>query len=150
MSDIIVAIFFVSTLVGLKKPVFGGVVGLIFTLVYCFFSAGNEVYLWIALPILGFILGFLFPTSIRWLFSGYKGGRGKSKPGVTYIGGFGRTGQYFGKWSPGIIPAKDEETEWIHNKDLRRERTISIIIRYCSAPLILLAAILAFHFLNIG
>jgi hypothetical protein len=136
--------------VGLKKPVFGGIAGLIFTLIYCFFSAGNEVNVWIVLPILGLILGFSFPISIRWLFSGYKGARGKSKPGVTYIGGFHRTGQYFGKWSPGIIPAKDEETEWIYNKDLRRERTISIIIRYCSAPLILLAAILAFHFLHLG
>jgi len=84
------------------------------------------------------------------LFSGLKGGRGKTEPGTTYIGGFGvgRAGQFFGKWSEGIIPSDNEKTEWIEDEQEGRERKIGILIRYLFAPIILLIAIIAFSLLH--
>jgi hypothetical protein len=101
------------------------------------------------LPIFGALFGFLCPLSVRWLFSGLKGGRGKTEPGTTYIGGFGigRAGQFFGKWSEGIIPSDNEETGWIEDEQEGRERNFGIVIRYLSA-IILLIAIIAFSLLH--
>jgi hypothetical protein len=55
----------------------------------------------------------------------------------------GRAGQYLGKWSEGIIPSKDEEADWIYDSQSKRERIIGIIIRYFSAPIILIIAMIA-------
>ena len=145
MSDIFLVIFFVSIFIGLKKPIYGGFAGLIIGLIFCFFTIEFYNHNWIFIPVASYFLGLILPLSVRWLFSGYRGGRGKTNPGVTYIGGFGvgRAGQYFGKWSEGIIPSLDEETEWIYDKQSKRERIIGIIIRYVSAPVILLIAMIA-------
>jgi len=99
----------------------------------------------IFIPVASYFLGLILPLSVRWLFSGYRGGTGKTNFGVTYIGGFGvgRAGPYFGKWSEGIIPSKDEEADWIYDNQSKRERIIGIIIRYVSAPIILLIAMIA-------
>lgn len=142
MSDIIVVIFFVASMVGLKKPIYGSISGLILSIAYCYFSTDINIYSWFLLPIFGAIFGLLLPISIRWLFSGLRGGRGKTEPGVTYIGGFGigRAGQFFGKWSEGIIPTE--------NEDERRERNIGILIRYLSAPIVLILALVAFMLLR--
>lgn len=150
MSDIIVVIFFVASMVGLKKPIYGSISGLILTIAYCYFSTDINIYSWFLLPIFGAIFGLIFPISIRWLFSGLRGGRGKTEPGVTYIGGFGigRAGQFFGKWSEGIIPTENEETGWLENEDERRERNIGILIRYLSAPIVLILALVAFMLLR--
>lgn len=150
MSDIIVVIFFVASMVGLKKPIYGSISGLILSIAYCYFSTDINIYSWFLLPIFGAIFGLLLPISIRWLFSGLRGGRGKTEPGVTYIGGFGigRAGQFFGKWSEGIIPTENEETGWLENKDERRERNIGILIRYLSAPIVLILALVAFMLLR--
>ena len=150
MSDIIVVIFFVASMVGLKNPIYGSISGLILSIAYCYFSADINIYSWFLLPIFGALFGLLLPISIRWLFSGLRGGRGKTEPGVTYIGGFGigRAGQFFGKWSEGIIPTENEETGWLENEDERRERNIGILIRYLSAPIILLLALVAFMLLT--
>ena len=150
MSDIIVVIFFVSSMVGLKKPIYGSISGLILTIAYCYFSTDINIYSWFLLPIFGALFGLLLPISIRWLFSGLRGGRGKTEPGVTYIGGFGigRAGQFFGKWSEGIIPTENEETGWLENEDERRERNIGILIRYLSAPIVLILALVAFMLLR--
>ena len=150
MSDIIVVIFFVASMVGLKKPIYGSISGLILSIAYCYFSTDINIYSWFLLPIFGAIFGLLLPISIRWLFSGLRGGRGKTEPGVTYIGGFGigRAGQFFGKWSEGIIPTENEETGWLENEDERRERNIGILIRYLSAPIVLILALVAFMLLK--
>jgi len=150
MSDIIVVIFFVASMVGLKKPIYGSVSGLILSIAYCYFSTDINIYSWFLLPIFGALFGLLLPISIRWLFSGLRGGRGKTEPGVTYIGGFGigRAGQFFGKWSEGIIPTENEETGWLENEDERRERNIGILIRYLSAPIVLILALVAFMLLR--
>jgi hypothetical protein len=149
MSDIVVVIFFIATIVGIKRPIYGSIAGLVVSIGYCYI--GNNVGLssWILIPVFGALFGFGFPLSVRWLFSGLRGGRGKNEPGTTYIGGFGvgREGQYFGKWADGIIPSDNEETGWIDNKQERRERNIGILIRYLSAPIILLLAIIAFGLL---
>ena len=136
-------------MVGLKKPIYGSISGLILSIAYCYFSTDINIYSWFLLPIFGAIFGLLIPISIKWLFSGLRGGRGKTKPGVTYIGGFGtgRAGQFFGKWSEGIIPTENEETGWLENKEERRERNIGILIRYLSAPIVLILAIIAFMLL---
>ena len=42
----------------------------------------------------------------------------------------------------GVIPSRDEETEWINDSQSKRERIIGIIIRYVSAPIILLIAMI--------
>lgn len=150
MIDIIVAIFFISIPVGLDKPLYGSIVGLVFSSGYCFFAQNIEIYHWFIYPVVGALLGYLFPIAARWFFSGYKGGRGKTKPGVTYIGGFGvgRAGQYFGKWSEGIIPTENEEAGWIKNKAKKRERYIGILIRYLSGPIILLLVYIILGYLN--
>jgi phosphate/sulfate permease len=150
MSDIIVAIFFIATIVGLKRPIYGSIAGLMLSIGYCYWGTNIGLYSWILIPIFGALLGFLFPLSVRWLFSGLKGGRGKTEPGTTYIGGFGvgRAGQFFGKWSEGIIPADNEETGWIEDEQEGRERKIGILIRYLSAPIILLITIIAFSLLH--
>ena len=145
MSDIFPVIFILSILIGLKKPIYGGFAGLLIGLAFCFFTINFYNHQWIFIPVASYFLGLILPLSVRWLFSGYRGGRGKTNPGVTYIGGFGvgRAGQYFGKWSEGIIPSQDEETDWIYDNQSKRERIIGIIIRYVSAPIILLIAIIA-------
>ena len=150
MSDIIVAIFFIATLVGLKRPIYGSVAGLLLSIGYCYFKTNISIYSWVLMPIFGALFGFVFPLSVGWLFSGVRGGRGKTEPGTTYIGGFGvgRAGQFFGKWSEGIIPTDNEETEWIENSQERRERRIGILIRYLPAPIILIIAIIAFSLLH--
>ena len=150
MSDIIVAIFFIATIVGLKKPIYGSIVGLVLSMGYCYFGTNIGLYSWVLIPIFGALFGFVFPLSVRWLFSGLRGGRGKTEPGTTYIGGFGvgRAGQFFGKWSEGIIPSDNEETGWIEDEKERRERRMGILIRYLSAPIILLIAIIAFSLLH--
>ena len=141
MSDIFPVIFFVSILTGLKKPIYGGFAGLLIGLAFCFFTINFYHHQWIFIPVASYFLGLILPLSVRWLFSGYRGGRGKTNPGVTYIGGFGvgRAGQYFGKWSEGLIPSQDEE----YDNQSKRERIIGIIIRYVSAPIILLIAMIA-------
>jgi len=150
MSDVIVAIFFIATIVGLRKPIYGSIAGLVLSIGYCYFGTNIGLYSWVLIPIFGALFGFVFPLSVRWLFSGLRGGRGKTEPGTTYIGGFGvgRAGQFFGKWSEGIIPSENEETGWIEDEQERRERTIGILIRYLSAPIILLIAIIAFCLLH--
>jgi phosphate/sulfate permease len=150
MSDIIVAIFFIATIVGLKKPIYGSIAGLVLSIAYCYFGTNIGIYSWVLTPIFGALFGFVFPLSVRWLFSGLKGGRGKTEPGTTYIGGFGvgRAGQFFGKWSEGIIPSDNEETGWIDDEQERRERRIGILIRYLSAPIILLITIIALSLLH--
>ena len=152
MSDIIVAIFFIATIVGLKKPIYGSVAGLFLSIGYCYFETNIGIYSWVLMPIFGTLFGFVFPLSVRWLFSGLRGGRGKNEPGTTYIGGFGvgREGQYFGKWADGIIPSENEETGWIENKQEKRKRNIGILIRYLSAPIILILAIIAFSLLHLN
>ena len=117
---------------------------------YCYFGKSVGLSSWILIPMFGALFGFVFPLSVSWLFSGLRGGRGKTEPGTTYIGGFGvgRAGQYFGKWSDGIIPSDNEEAGWIENEQERRERRIGILIRYLSAPIILLLAIIAFGLLH--
>ena len=145
MSDIFPVIFIVSILIGFKKPIYGGFAGLLIGLAFCFFTINFYNHQWIFIPVASYFLGLILPLSVRWLFSGYRGGRGKTNPGVTYIGGFGvgRAGQYFGKWSEGIIPSQDEEADWLYDNQSKRERIIGIIIRYVSAPIILLIAIIA-------
>ena len=149
MSDIIVAIFFIATIVGLKRPIYGSIAGLMLSIGYCYWGTNSGLYSWILIPIFGALFGFLCPLSVRWLFSGLKGGRGKTEPGTTYIGGFGigRAGQFFGKWSEGIIPSDNEETGWIEDEQEGRERNFGIVIRYLSA-IILLIAIIAFSLLH--
>ena len=144
MIDIFPIVFFASILIGLKKPIYGGLAGLIIGITFCFFTVKFYNHQWIFIPVASYIIGLILPLSIRWIFSGYRGGRGKTKPGVTYIGGFGvgRAGQYFGKWSEGVIPSRDEETEWMHDSQSKRERIIGIVIRYASAPIILLIAMI--------
>lgn len=143
-------IFVLAVFIGLEKPIYGAIVGLLVSIGYCFLARIIDIHLWFFYPIIGMLLGFLSPISVRWLFSGLRGGRGKTEPGVTYIGGFGvgRAGQYFGKWSEGIIPSEDEETGWRKNKSEKRERWIGILIRYLSAPIILLLTFIAIDLLN--
>jgi hypothetical protein len=145
MSDIFLVIFFVSILVGLKKPIYGGFAGLLIGLAFCFFTINFYNHQWIFIPVASYCLGLILPLSIRWLFSGYRGGRCKTNSGVTYMGGFGvgRAGQYSGKWSEGIVPSQDEETERIHDNQSKRERMVGIIIRYVFAPIILTVAMIA-------
>ena len=81
MSDIIVAIFIVATIVGLKKSLYGSVAGLLLSIAYCLFGKNIGIYSWVLMLIFGAFFGFMIPLSVRWLFSGLRGGRGKTEPG---------------------------------------------------------------------
>ena len=151
MADIIIVIFFVSVFVGLDKPLYGLLAGLVLSIGYCFLINNLDTNQWVLYPIVGSLIGFMIPICVRWLFSGLRGGRGKSEPGVsTYIGGFGvgRAGQYFGKWSEGIVPTENEETGWQENKEEKRERFIGILIRYLLAPIIIILIFILYSLLK--
>jgi len=47
----------------------------------------------------------------------------------------------------GIIPSDNEETGWLEDEQEGRERRMGILIRYLSAPIILIIAIIAFSLL---
>jgi len=65
MSDIIVAIYFIATIVGLKRPIYGSIAGLMLSIGYCYWGTTISLYLWILIPIFGALFGFLFPLSVR-------------------------------------------------------------------------------------
>ena len=95
MSDIFPVIFFVSILIGINKPIYGGVAGLLIGLLSCFFTIRLYDYQWLFIPVASYVLVIVLPLSVRWIFSGYRGGRGKTNPDISYMGGFGvgRAGQ---------------------------------------------------------
>ena len=146
MLEVFIIVFFVSSLIGLKKPIIGSIVGgIIATVMYYIFENMNVLH-FILYIIFGLTAGYVCPIALRWLFSGFRGGRGKSAPGVTYfhLGGFGtgRSGQYFGDDPGGIVPKHDEEGEWIKNKHIVKIRWLKIGLRYVIAPIIIVILIL--------
>ena len=69
MSDIIIAIFFIATIVGLKEPIYGSIVGLVLSIGYCYLGTNIGLYSWLLIPILGALFGFVFPLSVRRYYS---------------------------------------------------------------------------------
>ena len=103
MGDILVVIFVVSILVGIKKPILGGVAGIILApLIYYFFHDFN-LYVFIFLFPIGFLLGWLFGFLANWFFSGFRGG--KHNEGPSFV-----TGRFGGSQRGGIV-LTDEEKE---------------------------------------
>ena len=140
MLEVFIIIFFVSSLIGLKKPIIGSIAGgFIAAVMYYIFENMNVLH-FVLYIIFGLTAGYVCPVALRWFFSGFRGGRGKSAPGVTYfhLGGFGtaRSGRYFGDNPSGIVPKHDEEVEWIKNKHIAEIRWFKIGLRYVLAPII--------------
>jgi hypothetical protein len=96
MSDIFLIIFFVSILIGLKKIVVCWYCRISHWPYMLFFTINFYNHQWVFIPVTSYVVGLILPLSVRWIFSGYRGGRGKTNPGVIYIGGFGVAEN----WSP--------------------------------------------------
>ena len=146
MSDVLIMIVVLSPLVGVKHPLIGATVGALIGVVGEMSMNTFAVPSFILSLGLGGLLGYVSSLAVRWLFSGFRGGRGPSEPGVTYshLGGFGtaRSGQFFGECPGGMIPTHDEEAEWIRNKQAARARWFMIALRYLFTPLLLVILIL--------
>ena len=56
MSDIFLIIFFVSILIGLKKPIYGGFAGILIGLAFCFFTLDFYNHQWIFIPVAAYSL----------------------------------------------------------------------------------------------
>lgn len=92
MADIILVVIIVSAIVGIKTPILGSIAGAV-TAGVMYYLLNNDLQIQnFALHIIvGAIFGYLSPATFRWIFSGFRGGRGKTERGVTWIGGFGGT-----------------------------------------------------------
>ncbi len=109
MADTILIVIIVSVIVGIKTPTIGSIVGSITAgLIYYFFNTPFDLKTFALHIIIGAIFGYLSPATFRWIFSGFRGVRGQTVPGVTWIGGFGDAG---GRYPGGIIPTEDQVLE---------------------------------------
>ena len=106
--DVVVFGTLISSIFGIKKPIFSGIAGAItLPLLYYFFGPGNIATILI-LIFIGLILGYLGGFVLSIFFSGFKG-KGHNT-GPSYMGGFGG-GR--GGAPPGGIILSDEERKRI-------------------------------------
>jgi hypothetical protein len=103
MADILIAIVVLSGVVGIKKPIYGGIAGLITApLVHYIFQSFSS-YMFFALFPIGFVAGWLAGKLSNWFFSGFRGG--KHNVGPSYISMTGRAG---GDQRGGIVYTEEE------------------------------------------
>jgi len=101
--DVVVFDTLISSVFGIKKPIFSAIAGIIvLPLLYYFFGSGN-IITYIVLVFIGFGLGYLGGFVLSVLFSGMKG-KGHNT-GPSYMGRGGAP--------PGGIILSDEERERI-------------------------------------
>jgi hypothetical protein len=139
MADIFLVVIIVSAIVGIKTPILGSIAGAVTAgVMYYFLNNQFEIMNFALHIVVGVLFGYLSPVTFRWIFSGFRGGRGKTEPGVTWIGGFGGTGR---QYSGGIIPT---ENELLENKKPEKQFEVFIIklIRILIFPLTCLAVLL--------
>jgi len=87
VSDILIALFIISGLIGMKKPIFGGFAGLIAApAIHYFFHTFNLIF-FIALFPIGFLAGWIFGTIVSWFFSGFRGGKHSTGPSFSSLTG---------------------------------------------------------------
>lgn len=97
----------ISSILGIKKPIFGGFSGAILSpAIHLLYATFNTITFIILIPV-GFLFGFGFAFVASLLFSGSKG---KSRRGPSFIGQSG--GHGFSEHTGGII-LSDEEREGI-------------------------------------
>ena len=101
MITIILIVFFVSGIVGLKKPLIGTIAGCILTIVLFFLFYNFTVFQFLLTCLIGFATSFAGSRAFSWFFSGFRGG--KHNTGPSYIGGGDRTA-----WGGGIILTAEE------------------------------------------
>ncbi len=104
MSNIILIVFIVSGIIGLKKPIAGALSGCLLTVVLYLFLNDFEINWFLITCLLGSLAGFAGGYSIPWFFSGFKGGRHNTGP--SYIGG--GAGRGLGEHTGGIILSDEE------------------------------------------
>ena len=139
MADILLIVIIVSAIVGIRTPLLGSIAGAVTAgIMHYFLYTPIEIRTFVLHIVVGALFGYLSPVTFRWIFSGFRGGRGKTEPGVTWIGGFGGTGR---QYSGGIIPTEDEILE---NKKPEKqfERFIIKLIRILIFPLTCLIVLL--------
>jgi hypothetical protein len=103
MTDILITIIVVSGIVGIKKPIYGGIAGLIAApLIHYIFQSFNS-YMFFALFPIGYFAGLLIGKISNWFFSGFRGG--KHNVGPSYSSMTGRAG---GGQRGGIVYTDEE------------------------------------------
>jgi len=106
-SNVLLITIFLASLIGIKKPLYGGIAGAIIApIVFGILAPFNLLYFLIYIPV-GFILslGCAFVVSLI-----YSGSRGKQHTGPSMIGQSG--GHGYSEHTGGII-LSDEEREGI-------------------------------------
>lgn len=103
MTDIIISLIVISGIVGIRKPIYGGLAGLIIAPLIHYIFQSFSTYLFYALFPIGFLAGWLIGRISNWFFSGYRGG--KHNVGPSYIPMTGRAG---GDQRGGIVYTDEE------------------------------------------
>ena len=108
MSNIVIVVFIISGIVGLKNRLIGATTGCILTVILYLTLYSFEITSFLLNLLAGFAVSFLGAYFIPWFLSGFKGGKRHYGPGI--IGGFGK-----GKTAHkgGGIILSDEEREGI-------------------------------------
>jgi hypothetical protein len=103
MTDIFISIIVLTGIVGIKKPIYGGIAGLIIApLIHHIFQPFSS-YVFFALFPMGFVIGLFIGKISNWFFSGFRGG--KHNVGPSYISMTGRAG---GNQRGGIVYTDEE------------------------------------------
>jgi len=103
MTDIFISIIVLSGIVGLKKPIYGGIAGLIIAPLIHYIFQPFSLYVFFALFPIGFFAGLLIGKISNWFFSGFRGGN--HNVGPSYISMTGRAG---GNQRGGIVYTDEE------------------------------------------
>ena len=99
MSSIILIVFIVAGIIGIKKKILGALTGCLLTLILYFLIEDFKITKFIVTVFLGFLSSFAGSYAIPWFLSGFKGG--KHSTGPSYIGG--GAGKGWGEHTGGII-----------------------------------------------
>jgi energy-coupling factor transporter transmembrane protein EcfT len=113
LADILVVIFVVSILVGIKRPILGALAGMILAPLIFYFFHDFNLYILIFLVPVGFVLGWIFAFLANWLFSGFRGGKHNEGPSYT-------KGLFGGSQSGGIVRTDEEMKNSMLNENRRK------------------------------
>jgi hypothetical protein len=104
MTSIILIVFLISGIIGIKKRSIGVTCGFILTIFLYFVLNDYNLITFVATVVLGFVASFAGSFAIPWFFSGFKGG--KHNTGPSFIGG--GSGRGSGGHTGGIIFSDEE------------------------------------------
>jgi hypothetical protein len=109
MIDIIIAVFVISGIIGIKKKVYGAAAGAIIAPLIDYVFHSFDLFFFIALFPIGFLIGWISGSLSKWFFSGFRGGKHNTGPSYT-----GRAG---GHQRGGIVFTDEEMKNAKENKN---------------------------------